>query len=60
VASVTAAMHSHAWRTIASGRQLRDDQRYPLADLLDILRDTYPDLPAEVQTAYRHAINNLE
>ena len=50
---------SAAWRTIASGRQLRDDQRYPLADLLDVLRDAYTDLPAEVQTAYRQAINAL-
>lgn len=52
--------HSRVWRTIASGRQLRDEQRYPLADLLDALRDAYPDLPAEVQTAYRHAVNQLD
>lgn len=57
--SATGRRTSHAWRTIASGQQLRDDQRFPLADLLDVLRDAYDALPAEVQSAYRQAITAL-
>jgi hypothetical protein len=56
----TAPKTSHASRLVASGSKLRDDQRYALADLIDILRAAYPDLPAEVQTAVRDTIGRLE
>jgi len=56
----TAPKTSHASRLIAAGGKLRDDQRYAVADLIDILRAAYSDLPAEVQTAVRDTIGRLE
>jgi hypothetical protein len=56
----TAPKTSAASRLIASGTKLRDDQRYALADLINVLREAYLDLPAEVQTAVRDAIARLE
>jgi hypothetical protein len=56
----TAPKTSPASRLIASGTKLRDDQRYALADLICVLSATYPDLPAEVQTAVRDTIGRLE
>jgi hypothetical protein len=44
---------------LAARTTLDEDQRFSLADLLDVLRDVYPDLPVEVQTAYRNAVNHL-
>jgi hypothetical protein len=58
--SATASKTSHASRLIASGATLTEPQRYALADLINVLRACYPDLPAEAQTAVRTAIGRLE
>jgi hypothetical protein len=56
----TAPKTSPASRLIASGATLSEPQRYALADLINVLREAYPDLPAEVQTAVRDVIGRLE
>lgn len=58
--SATAPKTSNASRLVASGARLSEPKRYALADLLDILYEAYQDLPAEVQTAVRNAIDQLE